>query len=475
MYHCDEKFSNDVMRFFEEVYALRLFNKEMDFVGDAIVYTLNSKDYDVFCGNVLTKMSKHVEIVYEDVDLTEHMPKDPEFSFYIEPLAKNYISLKAKVAYGDKEFSLNETGDEYRNIEAESKVKTCLSKYFEYIYYEKFFACMDEEHLFEFVSHGYDEVRDFGEVYVDEKLKNLRYKNNFDANVNLKIENNMIDVSVESQDFTTLQMYKILSQYKLKKKYVRLRNGEFLSLDNGNLKILSELYEVLNRPDKNNYESAKAPLFRAHYLNELLNNENSSIKVKRSVDYKDLINRIKNYKDSNYEIPKCVKAQLRNYQKQGFRWLCSLTDCGLNGILADDMGLGKTLQVITLLNHFKMASKTEKDKFKSLIVCPASLVYNWQDEFEKFSPKTNIRVVVGNASERKNLLNKHAEAYIISYDLLKRDIENYEKLNFDFCIIDEAQYIKNAGTKAAKSVKRINVKNKFALTGTPIENRLSDL
>ena len=143
------------------------------------------------------------------------------------------------------------------------------------------------------------------------------------------------------------------------------------------------------------------------------------------------------------------------------------------GILADDMGLGKTLQVISVL----LAAKEEEKKGTSLIVCPASLVYNWGEEFSRFAPKLKVALILGSQEERRQLIVE-AEKYdvlVTSYDLLKRDISNYEDILFQYEVIDEAQYIKNHTTEAAKAVKIISAKCRYALTGTPIENRLSEL
>ena len=174
---------------------------------------------------------------------------------------------------------------------------------------------------------------------------------------------------------------------------------------------------------------------------------------------------------SSYSVPKDLNADLRFYQVYGFKWLNVLYDCGFGGILADEMGLGKTLQVISLLAY------RNKEKIKSLIVTPASLVYNWYAEFNKFAPFIKVGMVVGNKDERSALLTRRHEydVLITSYDLLKRDIDLYSDISFDVEVIDEAQYIKNQTTGAAKAVKEIDSKKRFALTGTPIENRLSEL
>lgn len=146
---------------------------------------------------------------------------------------------------------------------------------------------------------------------------------------------------------------------------------------------------------------------------------------------------------------------------------------GFSGILADDMGIGKTLQVITLLEDEKLHNSDSL----SLVVCPSSLILNWQSEIEKFS-KTLTNIIISGTSDERRVAIMQCRDYdvvITSYDYLKRDIEAYEQLSFQYQIIDEAQYIKNHNTKNAISVKQIHAQHRFALTGTPIENSLAEL
>lgn len=172
-------------------------------------------------------------------------------------------------------------------------------------------------------------------------------------------------------------------------------------------------------------------------------------------------------------IPKEIKADLRPYQVEGIHWLERLRVMFLNGILADDMGLGKTLQAITAITQLH----NKKKDSHSLIVCPTSLLYNWKEEFHKFNPKIKAIVVDGIPSSRKKLLSRIDEFDIVitSYTLLQKDIETYSQHAFSYAILDEAQHIKNRGTRNARSVKMIQAAHRLILTGTPIENSLEEL
>jgi SNF2 family DNA or RNA helicase len=173
------------------------------------------------------------------------------------------------------------------------------------------------------------------------------------------------------------------------------------------------------------------------------------------------------------EIPKEIKASLRNYQLDGIHWLDRLRNMHLNGILADDMGLGKTLQAIIALTRYQKDYPNQR----SLVVCPTSLVYNWKEEFAKFNPKLKVLPIDGNPNHRKKLLTDVNEYDIIitSYTLLQKDIEIYKNVIFGYVILDEAQHIKNRGTRNAQSVKMVNAAHRLILTGTPIENSLDEL
>ncbi len=171
-------------------------------------------------------------------------------------------------------------------------------------------------------------------------------------------------------------------------------------------------------------------------------------------------------------IPEEIQATLRSYQKEGVNWVERLRMMYLNGILADDMGLGKTLQAIVAITQYR-----RNHKALSLIVCPTSLLYNWKEEFSKFNPELTVLIVDGIPSARKRLIENIAkyDVIITSYTLLQKDVESYKQTRFGYVILDEAQHIKNRGTRNAKSVKMVQADHRLILSGTPIENSLDEL
>jgi SNF2 family DNA or RNA helicase len=171
-------------------------------------------------------------------------------------------------------------------------------------------------------------------------------------------------------------------------------------------------------------------------------------------------------------VPGSIQATLRSYQLEGVKWLERLRMMYLNGILADDMGLGKTLQAIVTISQHKGLSAGP-----ALIVCPASLLYNWKEEFSKFNGELQSVVIDGIPSVRKKTVGsiQNYDVVITSYTLLQKDIEYYKTIPFSYIILDEAQHIKNRGTRNARSVKMVQADHKLILSGTPIENSLDEL
>ena len=222
----------------------------------------------------------------------------------------------------------------------------------------------------------------------------------------------------------------------------------------------------------------KLPIYRGMYLDKILK-KNENIVVKKGESYRQLIDDVYNRQISDkFVLPKGLKANLREYQQVGFDWLKTLDEYKLGGILADDMGLGKTIQLLAVIMSY-VENTNEEERRPVLVVCPSSLCLNWKEEASKFTPSLKTVVISGDSKARENIINNIPDYDIVitSYDLLKRDINLYKEKNYNFryIIADEAQYIKNNNTQNAKVIKEINADTKFALTGTPIENSLSEL
>ena len=269
-----------------------------------------------------------------------------------------------------------------------------------------------------------------------------------------------------------------MQKYKLKKKYHRLKNGSYLDLENNeSLKLLDHISSGMSlKYDELEKDTIYLPMYRSLYMERLLKN-NSNTVINKNEEYSDLIKKIEEKNiEENMKIPKSVEGELRDYQKIGYKWLRVLDNYNFGGILADDMGLGKTIQLIAVIASYIEENKNPKP---SMVVCPSSLSLNWYNEIQKFAPSIKTLVISGTNAERKKEVNSipKYDLVIISYDLLKRDIDLYKDKNYQFkyIVADEAQYIKNNNTQNAKAIKNIKAETRYALTGTPIENSLSEL
>ena len=439
-----------------------------------VIYGLNGNDIKIGASNlgdfyydILPKLKTYQNLIIEDEDkIIENVPVRPVFKFYLDAL-EGIVTCKCDVYYKEDKYNLLDK-KETRDFEREKNVLEYLLEDFEE--YKDDELCIKNDDCLYHLLTSLNELREYGEVFSTARFDSLGVKKKVKVSVGVRVQSDLLNLNLIS-DLEKDELLAVLSSYKQKKKYHRLRSGEFVDMNDKDLDKLLSLKEEMNITDKKFLkEDIKLPSYRILSLNEELN-DFENIDVKRDKHFNDYVKRFENIDVSSYEVPKSLNADLRSYQVYGFKWLNVLYDCGFGGILADEMGLGKTLQVISLLAY------RNKEKIKSLIVTPASLVYNWYAEFNKFAPFIKVGMVAGNKDERSALLTHRHEydVLITSYDLLKRDIDLYSDISFDVEVIDEAQYIKNQTTGAAKAVKEIDSKKRFALTGTPIENRLSEL
>ncbi len=288
-----------------------------------------------------------------------------------------------------------------------------------------------------------------------------------------------IDFSLNSTDSFEVELYGQVGEeiipfdevYNLTlegNKYVRIKNLGFAEVPTMNVYSLMRAFNTFDvyRNEENKYI---VKTYRAGLLSEM---ENLNIKTKMSRKFSKFWKQISTFSNMDVpSLPKGIKAEFREYQTRGFGWLWFLYQYGLNGILADDMGLGKTLQALALLQKAKEKNK----KAPSLVVCPTSVVFNWESEIEKFAPGLSCLKLTG--TERKEHFKEipKYDVVITSYALVRRDIAKLKKHEFRYVILDESQNIKNADSQTAQTVKELNCRHKLALSGTPIENRLEEL
>lgn len=319
--------------------------------------------------------------------------------------------------------------------------------------------------LYNFLDHGIPLIQKQADVYVSEELKRLKNRRSMNLSVKVYVQNDLLKMELDS-DINADELSHILNAYRKKKKFYQLKNGEMIDLEDTGLEQLDELASTMNLTAKDfKKETIEKPAYQAFHLMDV----DSELDVRNDDSVTEYTNRLMKVKEQTIQLKDEYKSLLRTYQQQGIQWLYDLKNMGLNGILADDMGLGKTLQVLVFYEQY-----VSKDK-PSLIVCPSSLMYNWMSEIEKFKIDVDAVCVTGTQDVRKDIIKENHELYITTYDYLRRDVELYMSMEFEYIVLDEAQFIKNPKTKNAQSVKSLKSKHRLALTGTPIENGLSEL
>lgn len=471
LYCCDRTCSRDLEFFLEGM--IKLPGKK--------TLEINDRDLPLFYERVVKKLEPYVSFESEDVHLEDYRPEELKARFEFDSPGKNEVVMHPTLSYGT--FSFHPVEDENvprtvcRDVPGEFRVSQAITRYFQYRDPETGDLVIrdDEDGVYRLLTEGIPEFMELGEVAVSEEMKKMRLLPPPPVSVGVSYTGGWLELKVEAEGMSRQELLKVLESYRRKKNYYRLKTGEFLELKDDGMLTVAKMMDGLGlSPSQLSEEVLRVPAYRAFYLDSVLE-ARRGMTVYRDRLFKAAVRGMKSLEDSDFDTPEGLRGVLREYQKVGFKWMKTLDSLGFGGILADDMGLGKTVQVIALLLDEK--EKKEEGKKPSLIVCPASLVYNWESEMEKFASSLKVRLITGNAADRKEAVRtgRDWDVLITSYDLLRRDLELYRDLEFRYQIIDEAQYIKNAGTMNAKAVKTIRSVSRFALTGTPIENRLGEL
>lgn len=441
-----------------------------------------AEELPMFCRDLLPLLREGFQVISEGFDESLYVPKKPEFELYLDKQDNQVIGAKLFAVYGEAKYNVLEkpgAGD-VRDMAEEIRIRSLIEPYFnEYsVGNTVFVLAHDEELLYQLLSGGLQRLSEYMTIYTSEAFRGLKVVSSPAVSVGVSLKNDLLELTLHSKEMSAEELAYLLAKYDRKKKYIRLKNGDFLDIRDDGLGLLAEVSEDLHLTEANlKNGTVNVPKYRAMYLDAALKS-NQILTIDKNKEFKSIVRNMKTIEDSDYEVPESLKSVMRSYQKNGFLWLKTLRENGFGGILADDMGLGKTLQVISLLLAEQQSYEAgERERRRSLIVCPASLVYNWQKEMERFAPELKAVIVAGAGAERKEIVKESKEDAILitSYDLLKRDEAVYKDIVFAIQVIDEAQYIKNPGTQAAKGVKKITASFKIALTGTPIENRLSEL
>ncbi|WP_426350252.1 SNF2 helicase associated domain-containing protein [Alloiococcus sp. CFN-8] len=408
--------------------------REAFYEGDLLISTYLDKKGDFVTASLKFK--------YDDIE--------------IDPLIKESSSHREKILI--------------RDIEREENCQKILES-FGFKKDKEIYLMTREGDIAAFIHEGIESLQELSEVYYSESFKNIRIygKSSLMGGIRLNKEN-LLEFTFDLEGIDRSELVNIFSAIREKKKYYRLKKGGFVALEEQGIKDLKEVVDYLGVNDKELLkDNILLSKYNALYLDQKIKDSDMDFVV-RSKDFRELTNSFKDVKDMDYYIPEHLYKVMRNYQRIGFKWLKTLAHYGFGGILADEMGLGKTLQTIAFL-------ATEKGEKPSLVIAPTSLLYNWEGEIEKFAPELKVLVLSGSKKQREELMEEvsKSDVVITSYPLIRRDVEEYKNIDFKYCILDEAQQIKNAASINAASVKSIKAEGYFALTGTPMENSLSEL
>lgn len=463
------------------------------------------------------------------------------------------ITLDIQAVYGDQRYHVYtgmQDNPELRDAESESLALEAARHYMPAP--QGAISVLSEEEkgsVYRLLTEGIPLLRTVGQVYATTAFDGVSVTKSTSVHLNIGMRSGLVEVSPLADDISPEEIPELLASLRRHRRFHRLRDGRFIDTSNVDTNELDTVADDLGLSEGELLQSTTLPTYTAAYFDTVVQPE-----------YKDesfvtFAHEIRNTSNAVYELPDTLQAKLRTYQIEGYRWLRTMVDKHLGGILADEMGLGKTVQTLALLAHKVAEAKSDGEQYRpQLIVCPASLVYNWQQECNKFTPALVCQPVAGSKFQREQQLERIRSAQsqnkqevtqvkaadktagkqesllqhkttpseivssdihndvslsvslgekanseagisnipdgditetqtenvlpdivVTSYDLLRRDEALYKSIDFDCMIIDEAQAIKNHATKVSQAARSMSTQYRFALTGTPIENRLAEL
>ena len=436
---------------------------------------------------LILKNYKNIDLKYEDYETVVSEERNAIPQIIIEKISFDnslYIKINSIISTMDYEFFTknkietvlivnelekkleiskinleNLSSDMFEIVKVLTKLQKSIGLKSSYYIDNENFIILNEELAKEFVKKellqltgkysiiGTDRLRKYN-------IKAVRPKLSGRFSYNLDYFEGEVEVEIEGEKFSIQQL---LNNYK-KDEYIVLSDGTNALI---NREYIEKLQRVFKEEDG---EKIKVSFFDMPIVQDMIDEKAFKNDFMGSKDFFEGINELPK---EEVEYPK-LNATLRDYQKYGYKWLKYLTDNNLGACLADDMGLGKTLQAIALLSNLH-----EEKKKKSIVIMPKSLIYNWENEIKKFSPKLKVGVYYGINRDFSSL--KKVDVILTTYGTIRNDIENLLEHKFDLLILDESQNIKNINSQTTKAVLLLNAKKRVALSGTPIENNLLEL
>lgn len=448
--------------------------------GEAPVF-IAERDAEAFCRRALPVLEETLSV--ELPEAWEALrPVAGTLAFYFDVTGKKeaaLIRLTVKAFYGEREVVLESPADSaeepelrpassqaFRDQDLEDAGVAAAAQFFDG-------SCTlplrQTELAGELLYGGLSQFRAVGEVFTTPAFDRLIMERPPRVSLGLSLRANLIQMDVRESDLSADELRAMLSAYRRRKRFHRLSDGRIAALGEGDVAALGDMMRDLGvSADALLDGGAELPTYQAFYLDR---EYGDAVRDRAFEDYL----RCLDGSPAAAEVPASLAGTLRPYQAEGFRWLSRLASLGFGGILADEMGLGKTLQMIALVKSLRDSGQLGGSV---LVVCPASLVFNWADEFARFAPDVPVVPLEGSRVQREMLVERaegESRVIVASYDRVRIDGPQLARAEWGMVVLDEAQYIKNHATKTTRAVKRLAAPLRFALTGTPVENRLSEL
>lgn len=340
---------------------------------------------------------------------------------------------------------------------------------------EEGYYLQNEELEYDFLHYLVPKLQKLTQIYATTAVRSRLFKENVKPQIRIKMKKeriNWLEFKFEIEGFVDKQIKEILEALEEKRKYYRLNNGSLLSLET---REFQEIQRFLQSPFLQNQRLSDGLDIPFEQCIQLLDYVDSSESFQLEASFREFLQSVREPGSLEFPIPESLESILKDYQKTGYKWMKTLALYRFGGILADDMGLGKTVQSIAFIVSELPSIRETKNPV--LILCPSSLTYNWLSELLTFAPEVQAIVLDGNRAERESLQKDltNIDVVITSYPLLRMDIKWYEKQDFHSVFYDEAQAFKNPLTQTARAVKKVKANNRFALTGTPVENSAEEL
>lgn len=430
---------------------------------------------------VLPSLQKSGELEI-DASIEDRLVQRPlVIEVHVQKEAKKHL-VDIAYRYGEQSFHPfqieeqleNQTAIIIRDVEKETRFMQIIENAPLHLSSDQLVVDNKEAAYYQFYAQTVPALSKLADVYLDEELEALVEKDVLPmTTLDVSAELNYLSIAFDFKGIESSEIPNILNAIREHKKYYRLANGHFLSLEEDRFKQMEQVLELIDVRKQDLNQEVQVPLYRGLQIYDaLIDKQAENRKFTRS--FRHLIEDITDFQEEIYTLPQNIQADLRDYQIVGFEWMKSLAKYQLGGILADDMGLGKTLQTITFL-----ASELEEknDLPPILIITPASLLYNWKNEFAKFAPDIAVQIIDGSKQKRDEIIAsiKPNSVHLISYPSLRQDITSFYGITFSSVILDESQAVKNYHTKTSQAVRALKRHQTFALSGTPLENKLDEL